>query len=118
MADARPFATVEHFLSSGDDLWFSLPSVDQLEAYGRSAELTNFIRVADPDVQERFRAIGDLYQEKFGFRLIVNTHGRPMNEVLAIAGARLRNSVETELNLAAEEQGRIIQVRLTELLER
>jgi len=48
----------------------------------------------------------------------VNTHGRPVDEVLAIAGARMRNSVETELNLAAEEQGRIIQVRLTELLER
>ena len=39
------------------------------------------------------------------------------NELLAIAKARLRNSVETELELAAEEQNKITRIRLTKLLE-
>ena len=117
MADARPFKTVEHFLCEGEELWFSLPSVDQLEAYGRNAELADVASGTDKHTGESLAAIADLYQEKFGFRLIVNTSRRAPDEVLAIAAARFRNSAETELRLAAEEQARAIQNRLSELLE-
>lgn len=117
MADARPFTTVEHFISEAEEAWFLLPSVDQLEAYNRGTQLVQAIDGNDECVRQ-LKAIADLYSEKFGFRLVVNASGRPLDEVIAIAGARLRNSAQTELKLAAEEQSRIIQSRLAHLLER
>jgi len=117
MADTRPFNTIEHLVSEAEEAWFLLPAADQLQAYNRGTQLSEGI-AADDDTVRQLQAIADLYNEKFGFRLVVNASGRAVDEVLAIAGARLRNSAQTELKLAAEEQSRIIQVRLAQLLER
>jgi 2-oxo-4-hydroxy-4-carboxy--5-ureidoimidazoline (OHCU) decarboxylase len=38
--------------------------------------------------------------------------------MLAIARARIGNSLETEIQLAAEEQRKITEIRLTKLLEK
>jgi 2-oxo-4-hydroxy-4-carboxy--5-ureidoimidazoline (OHCU) decarboxylase len=62
--------------------------------------------------------VNRLYHEKFGFIFIISATGKTAEEVLAIAKARVRNSVETELKIAAEEQNKITQLRLTKLLER
>jgi len=61
--------------------------------------------------------VNRLYHEKFGFIFIVCATGKTAEDMLAIAKARLRNSVETELKLAAEEQNKITRIRLEKLLE-
>ena len=44
--------------------------------------------------------------------------GKTAEEMLSISRARLGNSVETELSIAAEEQNKITEIRLKKLLER
>ena len=59
-----------------------------------------------------------MYEERFGFIFIVCATGKSAKEMLAICKARLGNSVETELRLAAVEQEKITEIRLTKLLEK
>ncbi len=59
-----------------------------------------------------------LYEERFGFIFVVCADGKSSNELLSICRARLRNSAETELQIAAEEKLKIIEVRLAKVLER
>ena len=59
-----------------------------------------------------------MYEDKFGFIFIVCATGKSADEMLAICRARLGNSVETELQIAAEEQPKITEIRLNKLLEK
>ncbi len=58
-----------------------------------------------------------LYEAKFGFIFVLCVGDKSPDEVLAICRARLGNSVETELQIAAEEQRKIIEIKLDKLLE-
>jgi len=112
MALARPFPLLDDLFVAAESIWFGLPPSDRLEAFashhensatGRSRELADARR---------------LYVEKFGFIFILCTSGKSSGEIVAICRARLGNSVETELQIAAEEQRKITEIRLGELLER
>ena len=110
MTLARPFPLIE-------PLWSALSNADRLEAYsgeGRLGDLASSDEEMISELAEAFR----LYRDKFGFIFIVNTGGRSAIEVLAICRARLGNSVETELVIAAEEQRKTIESRLRQLLEK
>jgi OHCU decarboxylase len=72
---------------------------------------------ADRQVRDSFAEANRLYQDKFGFIFIVCATGRTADEMLALCRARLNNSVQTELQIAAEQQQRITEIRLTKLLE-
>jgi OHCU decarboxylase len=56
------------------------------------------------------------YEEKFGYIYIVCATGRSGEEMLALARQRLANDPDTELKVAAEEQLRIMKLRLEKLL--
>ncbi|MFL6375418.1 MAG: 2-oxo-4-hydroxy-4-carboxy-5-ureidoimidazoline decarboxylase [Pyrinomonadaceae bacterium] len=138
MVDARPFRTLEHLFHEAEETWFALTTVDHLEAFAahpkigepkaaatqqrRSAEWSSTeqggIDRADDDTRAALAEINRLYQEKFGFIFIVCATGKTADEMLEIAKARIRNSVETELKIAAEEQNKITRLRLEKLLEK
>ncbi|HTH51724.1 MAG TPA: 2-oxo-4-hydroxy-4-carboxy-5-ureidoimidazoline decarboxylase [Pyrinomonadaceae bacterium] len=138
MADERPFVMVEQLFEKAGDIWFALSKVDHLEAFAAHPQIgsskpadAQAERAADwskgeqasvaetgDDVRADLAAVNRLYHEKFGFIFIISATGKTAEEVLAIAKARVRNSVETELKIAAEEQNKITQLRLTKLLER
>lgn len=69
-------------------------------------------------VRDDLAGANRLYEAKFGFIFIVCATGKTAGEMLAICHARLGNSAETELQIAAGEQRQITEIRLGKLLER
>lgn len=118
MLASRPFPMLDDLFAAAERCWFELPSVEQLAAYSAEQYVTDSFVNLDEAARTKFDDIKLRYQEKFGFPFVASTRGKDADELLAIASARLRNSAETELNLAAEEMNKIIQARLTGLLER
>ena len=57
------------------------------------------------------------YENKFGFIFIVCATGKSAQEMSELLQARLTNERTTELVNAAEEQRKIFQIRLNQLLE-
>jgi OHCU decarboxylase len=138
MVHARPFAMVEDLFETAEKTWFSLSPSDWLEAYAAhpkigskkpaasqgekaaawsAGEQSGTQQAADETMRE-LSELNRLYEEKFGFIFIVCATGKTAEEILAICRARLANSMETELRLAAIEQHKITEIRLGKLLER
>jgi len=138
MAASAPFQMLEDLFEVADQIWFSLSAADHLEAFAAHPKIGSRrraakqkkraaawsgseqagMREAGPTVRDRLAEINSLYERKFGFIFIVCATGRTASEMLAIAEARLGNSLQTEMQLAAEEQRKITEIRLTKLLER
>ncbi len=138
MAAARPFPTLENFYRHADDIWFSLSPGDHLEAFAahpkigshkaapvqnkQAAEWSSSeqsgVEIAADKVLSELVDANRLYETRFGFIFIVCATGKSADEMLAICRARLGNSLETELHIAAEEQRKITEIRLNKLLEK
>ena len=138
MTTARPFRMLEDLFKTAENIWFSLPVSEHLEAFaahpkigsekssksqnnrsaGWSKHEQSGMNEADRQVRDSFAEANRLYQDKFGFIFIVCATGRTADEMLALCRARLNNSVQTELQIAAEQQQKITEIRLTKLLER
>lgn len=137
MAEGRPFPMLEDLFKTAEDIWFSLSKADHLEAFAAhpqigskkaapsqsaraanwsSGEQSGMAEAADT-VRSELAELNSLYQAKFGFIFIVCASGKGSDEMLAICKARLGNSAETELHIAAEEQRKITEIRLAKLLE-
>lgn len=106
-----------------DAIWFSLAVDDRLEAFAAHSKNGAVCEQAGAEtletvVRARLAEANTLYEAKFGFIFIISTAGKTADEMLAICLARLGNSLETELQIAAEEQRRITNIRLEKLLER
>ncbi len=138
MAQARPFKMVENLYQSAENIWFSLSSIDHLEAFAAhpqigskkaalkqqtksaawsSGEQSGMVTAVD-NIKSELAEANRLYLEKFGFIFIVCATGKSADEMLAICKARLGNSAATELQIAAEEQRKITEIRLNKLLEK
>jgi OHCU decarboxylase len=138
MAEARPFAMVEDLFEAAEKIWFALCPADWLEAYAAHPKIGSKKPAASQGSQAAAWSAGEqsgtrqaadqtmldleelnrLYEEKFGFIFIVCATGKVAEEMLAICRARLSNSMETELKLAAIEQYKITEIRLGKLLEK
>jgi 2-oxo-4-hydroxy-4-carboxy-5-ureidoimidazoline decarboxylase len=71
---------------------------------------------AGPDVRNRLAAANREYEARFGYIFIVCATGKSAEEMLALLERRMTHSPGDELAVAAEEQGRIIRLRLGKLL--
>ena len=138
MAEERPFVMIENLYQSAENIWFSLSSVDHLEAFAShpkigskkaaptqqakaakwSSDEQSGVKTADNSIKNELAEANRLYLEKFGFIFIVCATGKSAEEMLAICRARLGNSAATELQIAAEEQRKITEIRLNKLLEK
>jgi OHCU decarboxylase len=137
MVSRRPFALRDDLLNAADEIWWQLERSDWLEAFahhprigekasavaqneqGRTWSLSEqssverapeMIRLAQQDMNAQ-------YERKFGYIYIVCATGKSPNEMLTIARERLSNDPETEIEIAAEEQRKIMRLRLEKLLE-
>lgn len=137
MMAARPFGSARRAKEQADRIWNALDRADWLEAFDHhprigertavveqdaaatawsSQEQSRLADAADGVKAELARANAD-YERRFGFIYIVCAAGRSAEEMLATARARLGNDDDTELKVAAEEQRKIMQLRLSKLLE-
>ena len=137
MIAARPYGSPDRAKREADRIWNALSKEDWLEAFDhhprigeRSAAVTQGARGAALSSEEQSRVSGagdDLkaqlarvnadYERRFGFIYIVSAAGKSAEELLRIARERLANDPATELRVAAEEQRKIMQLRLAKLLE-
>jgi OHCU decarboxylase len=137
MIALRPFPSLDDVFAAADKVWSQTDPEDWLEAFRHhprigerksqapqgkvaadwSAGEQSSAAVAEGSVQDRLAAINRRYEEKFGFIYIVCATGKSADELLAIAEGRLSNDRESELRIAAEEQRRIMQLRLRKLFE-
>jgi OHCU decarboxylase len=137
MAAARPFANVDELLANADRTWSSLSAEDWLEAFRAhpkigekkaaaaqskeaqqwSAQEQSGIRDAAADTMTALADGNRDYEQRFGFIFIVCATGKSSEEMLAILRERLQNDGETEMAVAAEEQRKIMRLRLERLLQ-
>jgi allantoicase len=127
MMAARPFSSWDAMVETATKLWLALDAKDWLEAFaghprigerkaGWSSQEQSGTRTASDDTM---RAIADgnrTYEEKFGFIYLVCATGRSADDMLANLTERLTHDRETELRIAAEEQAKIIALRLEKVV--
>jgi len=138
MSKARPFENITRLLESADRAWWSLSSEDWFEAFRAhpkigepKAETAQSALAETWSAQEQSRATNSgpesrsalananhQYEEQFGFIFIICATGKSVEEIMANLHRRLQNDRDTELRVAAEEQGKITRLRLEKLLNK
>jgi OHCU decarboxylase len=136
VADARPFQDEESLLRSAMSAWKKTEPEDWLEAFShhpkigeRKAEKTQTEQEREWSAQEQSNAakidedslnelseLNRQYEERFGYIFIVCATGKTAEEMLGLLKSRLLNDPETELRVAAEEQRKIMELRLRKLV--
>jgi len=126
MTAARPLANA---FTAADEIWASLGRDDILEAFAAhprigdkkgtqwSAQEQSGTASATDETMNAMASANREYEKRFGYIYIVCATGRSGDELLAMAWQRLNNDPDTELRVAAEEQRKIIQLRLWKLVE-
>lgn len=136
MLGRRPFGTTEALLRAADEVWATAERPDVLEA------LTHHPRIganmdelrkkfastatwsageqagASAASEETLTALRDgnvRYEARFGHIFVVCATGKTAAEMLALLEARMPNDAETEIRVAAAEQGKITKLRLEKL---
>jgi 2-oxo-4-hydroxy-4-carboxy-5-ureidoimidazoline decarboxylase len=128
MTDRRPFRSREAVFRAADEEWDKCTEADWLEAFshhprigdrsvhGSASDEQSGARNATEELEADLERTNKAYEEKFGHIYIVCATGKSVEEMLDIAHARMRNNPETELRVAAEEQRKIMRIRLEKLL--
>jgi OHCU decarboxylase len=128
MAAERPFANLAVMSAVAQRFWWSLAAADWLEAFAAHPRIGERATTAW-SVQEQARAMetGDAsrarlvagnraYEERFGYTFIVCATDKAADEILAVLEQRLRNEPADELQIAADEQRKITELRLRKLI--
>ena len=134
---ARPFANFDQLSEKAEQVWWSLPSEDWLEAFhshpkigekkAPAATSDQSKRWSEAEqaavntaAEETLRELANLnhqYEKKFGYIFIVCATGKSSDEMLGILRARLEKPAGEELRNAAAEQARITHLRLKKLID-
>lgn len=132
-APYRELALMEYYAQK---IWWECSEADWLEAFAHhprigskevlaekfaatahwAAREQEGTAVASQDVLDALLEANDAYQQQFGFIFIVCATGKSAAEMLAILQARLSNTREAEIKIAAGEQEKITTIRLKALL--
>jgi len=126
MADARPFEDADALLRIADRAFWSMQEPDWLEAFAAHPRIG--ARGGDPvsqaeqsGVQEAERVelleLNESYYAKHGFVFLISASGRSGAEMLAELKRRLASSRAQEIRTAAEEQAKILRLRIGKYLE-
>jgi 2-oxo-4-hydroxy-4-carboxy-5-ureidoimidazoline decarboxylase len=132
MASKRPLHDEAALLEVTDEIWRGLGKADWLEAFKShprigetpaekdsvvqslvwSAQEQQKAATADEAVKMALKWGNREYEQKFGRIFIVCATGKSAGEILEILRRRLHNDEATELQQAAEEQRKIMHIRL------
>lgn len=136
MLTGTPYPDAAAVVAAADRNWQGLDESDYLQAFAAhpkigdihslkakyadtqtlaAAEQSGVATADDAVIQALARGNRD-YQNKFGFIFIVCASGKSAREMCELLQARLPNDRTTELQNAAEEQRKILQLRLEKLL--
>jgi 2-oxo-4-hydroxy-4-carboxy-5-ureidoimidazoline decarboxylase len=137
MESRRPYLNVGHLMGIARAFWMALDPAGWREAF------THHPRIGDLEsLRRRFASTADLasreqakvgaasrvvlealaegnraYEERFGYIFIVFASGRTADEMLALLRDRLSHEPDEELRIAAQEQWKIMRLRLDRMLD-
>lgn len=132
----RPYGSRAALLASATEVWSRLLSEDYLQAfdghpnigdvtslresYAASGDLAASeqagIQDAQEDTIERLALGNNTYEDRYGYIFIVCASGKSAIEMCDLLDARLGNTPEVEIGIAAEEQRKIFTLRLEKML--
>jgi allantoicase len=132
----RPFANEDDLTRAADEIWSALGRKDWLQAFchhprigGKKAARKQSAKAGDWSVKEQsgvaqatadaravLAAANQAYEAAFGHIFIICATGKSTEEILRELQRRLANNRDTELRTAAEEQRKIMRLRLEKLL--
>jgi OHCU decarboxylase len=123
----RPFGSSDEVLAVADEMWDQCGPADWHEAFSRHPRIGATVsgkeaaeqagaQSASSSTKVELARVNRSYEEKFGHIYIVCATGKSADEMLSIAKSRLGNDPHDELRIAAEEQRKIMQLRLRKLL--
>jgi 2-oxo-4-hydroxy-4-carboxy-5-ureidoimidazoline decarboxylase len=136
MLAQRPFASRAALFTAAEQVWAKLGAEDYFDAFAHHPEIganlaelrRKFGSTADWASAEQSGAVGAsertvralqagnaAYRARFGYSFIVCATGKSAQQMLELLSARLNNSPETELTIAAAEQAKITHLRLEKL---
>ena len=125
---AHSFPNPKEVFATGDSIWWSLRPEDWQEAFRAhprigdraghqwSREEQASARHASEATLSELGELNQAYEERFGYIFIINANGRSAHSILEALRARMNNSPETEIRIAAEQQLEITHLRLKRLL--
>jgi len=136
MASKRPLHGEAALLEASDEIWRGLREDDWLEAFQShpriggthaekpvaaqssawSSQEQQKAAAADEAIKTALKWGNRQYELKFGRIFIVCATGKSASEILEILRRRLQNDEATELKEAAEEQRKIMHIRLRKWL--
>ncbi|RAU18864.1 2-oxo-4-hydroxy-4-carboxy-5-ureidoimidazoline decarboxylase [Nitrincola tibetensis] len=136
MLGARPFEYEHELYATAEACWQGLDRADYLQAfeghpkigdvgslrakYANTKVLAAGEQAAVSDADEQtLRALAEgntAYEARFGYIFIVCATGKSAEEMLSLLNARLSNSPDDELAIAAAEQNKITLIRLQKML--
>ena len=134
MAISRPFADARTMADAAERAFDTLDRTDWLEAFAAhpkigagqaggasradawSAQEQALVAEGDEKTVQRLAEANRDYEARFGYIFIVCATGKTAAEMLALLERRLRHDPGAELRIAADEQKKITQLRLTKLL--
>jgi 2-oxo-4-hydroxy-4-carboxy-5-ureidoimidazoline decarboxylase len=146
MAAARPLTDEAALAAASDEAWRnlapadwsqafrghprigesrpSLPASPSRPAFDRAGQSVEWSAEEQQNVEDAGAALKAAlaeanreYERRFGRTFIVCASGKSAAEILEILRRRLQNDAPTELQLAAEEQRQITQIRLRKWLQ-
>lgn len=129
MMQLRPFADDRAVYAAAEQTWATASSEDTLEAIAShprigaegikarwaSGEQAGVAGAAQHTLDQLGRD-NDVYFEKFGYTFLVCATGKTAEWMLSFLIERLKNGPETEMKVAATEQGKITSIRLGKLM--
>lgn len=127
MMARRPFASHDMLHAAADDSWNACGEKDWLEAFshhprigdrsaaGMASKEQAGMLSASTSVQDDLAKLNQAYEERFGHIYIICATGKSAEEMRDIARHRIDNEPEIELRNAAEEQRKIMHLRLEKL---
>ena len=129
MIEARPFRDWNDLVGNAEKTWRGLQAKEWREAFAAhprigeksaarwsSSEQSGTAK-ASPKTMETLTFANRAYEERFGHTYIVCATGKSADEMVAMAQKRLQNRPDEELRVAADEQWKIMKLRLMKLVE-
>lgn len=130
MSALQPFKDEATFYAAAEKTWRSLSREDWLEAFSHHPQ------IGEKGLREKWtsqeqsgtqgasyqtlRALADgntRYRERFGYVFLICATGKSADEMLKSLRSRSENSPEAELGVAAEEQSKIMRIRIEKWLK-
>lgn len=136
MLAARPYSSDQQVLSLAQNIWGKLDESDFLAAFEGHPQIGDMsslrakfaataekagneqagMSAASEDVLQQMMTLNKDYLAKFGFIFIVCATGKTAEQMLTMIKDRINHDRATELQIAATEQAKIINIRLEKLL--